>query len=229
MGPDPVARAAGLALVLMLVVVVAAAGIRHGVDTSVLRPVHRVAASLEVPVVLWLAWRSLRSGRFVFPALVALALTIVLTVIGIVGGQNPPPAIALANLLGGLALAAVFAWIAGRQKRFQAPFPGKRFQGPFLLLAVQVGLGAWISISGSLRVLPLHGLLAMLVAALLAWFALARVTGGAGKVLFFAALAVPVAGMTSLQYDHSGLAALVHAAAAALLVCGAAFACARRA
>lgn len=232
MGPDPVARAAGLALVLMLVVVVAAAGIRLGVDTSLLRPVHRVAASLEVPVVLWLAWRSFRSGRFVFPALVALALTIVLTVIGIIGGQNPPPAIALANLLGGLALAAVFAWIAGRQKRFQAPFPGKRFQGPFLpflLLAVQVALGAWISISGSLRVLPLHGLLAMLVAALLAWFALARVTGGAGKVLFFAALAAPVAGMTSLQYEHSGLAALVHAAAAALLVCGAAFACARRA
>jgi hypothetical protein len=94
----------------------------------------------------------------------------------------------------------------------------------FFFIAAQVALGAWISISGSLGVLPLHALLAIAVAALVGWTALARVRGGAGKLLFAAALAAPVAGMTSLQYEHSALAALAHAAAAALLVCAAAFA-----
>ena len=222
-GPDPFFRAAGLALVLTLLVVAAAAGIRHGVDASLLRPVHRVAATLVVPVALWMAWKSFR------PATVAaLALTAILSVVGILGGKNPPAWIAATNLLGGLLLAAVFARILG--KRFQGPFSGKRFQGPFfLILVLQVSLGAWISVSGSVRMLPLHGLLAMLVAALLAWFALARVRGVAGKILFAAALAAPVAGMTSLQYEHSAIAALVHAAAAALLVSGAAYAFARRA
>lgn len=233
MGPDPISRAAGLGAALLLVVVVAAAGIRHGVDTSVLRPVHRVAASLEVPVVLWVAWLAFRSRRFVLAALVALALTIILTVIGIIGGQNPPPGIALANLVGGLSLAAVFAWIAA-ENRGQSPISlkalpdGNRALTPILaLLAVQAALGAWISISGSLSVLPLHGLLAIAVAALVGWYALARVRGRAGKLLFAAALAAPVAGMTSLQYEYSALAALAHAAAAALLVCTAAFAGAR--
>lgn len=227
MGSDPISRAAKLGTALVLVVVVAAAGIRHGVDTTVLRPVHRVAASLEVPVVLWVVWLAYRSRRFLLAALVALALTVVLTVIGIIGGQNPPQAIAVANLLGGLALAAVFASIAG--KRCQEPFSRKRFLAPFLLLAVQVSLGAWISLTGNLGVLPLHGVLAMAVAALLAWFGLARVGGGAGRRLFALALAAPVAGMTSLQYEHSALAALAHAAAAALLVITAAYASARRA
>jgi hypothetical protein len=79
------------------------------------------------------------------------------------------------------------------------------------------------------RVLPMHGLVAMMVAALVGWLALARVKGAAGKVLFAAAIAAPVAGMTSLQYEGSPVAALVHASAAALLVCAAAYAAARRA
>lgn len=220
MGPDPIARAAKLGAALVLVVVVAAAGIRHGVDTTVLRPVHRVAASLEVPVVLWVAWLAFRSRTFVFPAFVALALTLLLTGIGIVGGQNPPTGIALANLLGGLALAAVFAGIARGERRGASLFL-------LLLLFIQAVLGGWISISGDLRVLPLHGLLAIALAALLGWYALARVQGAAGKLLFAAALAAPVAGMTSLQYEYSALAALAHAAAAALLVCTAAYAGAR--
>lgn len=229
MGSDPISRAAKLGALLVLAVVVAAAGIRHGVDTTWLRPVHRVAASLEVPVVLWVVWLAWKRNRPFLPAsLLALALTVILTVIGIIGGQNPPHAIAATNLLGGLALAAVFAWIAG--KRVQEPFPEKRFLAPFsifLLLAIQVALGAWVSITGTLRILPLHGLLAMAIAALLAWYSLARVQGGAGRLLFAAALAAPVAGMTSLQYEYSALAALAHAAAAALLVCTAAYACAR--
>ena len=48
--------AAALGLGLVLAVVIAAAGIRLESGIPGLRLVHRVAASLEVLVVAWLAW-----------------------------------------------------------------------------------------------------------------------------------------------------------------------------
>ena len=39
-----------------------------------------------------------------------------LAVLGIVAGRAPPPAAALGNLLGGLALAALLAWLLGRAR-----------------------------------------------------------------------------------------------------------------
>ena len=51
--------------------------------------------------------------------------------------------------------------------------------------------------------------------------------GAAGKALFVLALAVPVAGFTSLHYEWSAGAALVHAAAAALLLASTAYALGR--
>jgi len=110
--------AAGLGLGLLLVVVVAAAGIRLEIGPGVLRLIHRAAASLEVIVVLWLGWMAWRA-RATRPvvwrgSLVAIGLTAFLSVLGIAAGQNPPPAAAAANLLGGLALAAAFAWLLGK-------------------------------------------------------------------------------------------------------------------
>ena len=217
MAADSVSRPARLALLLTLAVVLAAAGIRHGVDASVLRPVHRVAATLVVPLALWMVWKSFRAAT-----LLALALTVALAVVGVVGGRTPAAWAVLANLLGGLALAAAFASIAaGSGERGPA--------APAILLAVQVLLGAWLSVSGGVPAQAAHGLLAMLVAAVLGWYALARVKGGAGKLLFAAAIATPLAGMTALQHESAPLAALAHAGFAALLVCGAAYALSRRA
>ena len=54
------ALASGLGLALMLAVIVAAAGIRLETGIPALRVVHRVAASLEVLVVLWLGWMAWR-------------------------------------------------------------------------------------------------------------------------------------------------------------------------
>jgi heme A synthase len=94
-----------------------------------------------------------------------------------------------------------------------------------VLLATQLFLGARLSIVDRFAVaLPVHGLLALVLSALLAWVALARVRGAAGKLLFALALAAPIAGFTTLQYEHSGGAALAHAAAAALLLATAAYA-----
>jgi hypothetical protein len=103
-----------IALALVLCVVAAAAGIRHGVDPALLRPVHRVTATLEVPVALWIAWLAWRHQFLVPAAMVALALTALLSVVGIAGGQHPASAIAVVNLLGGLALAGSFAWLLAR-------------------------------------------------------------------------------------------------------------------
>lgn len=206
--------AARLGVALVLAVVVAAAGIRLESGISGLRIVHRIAASLEVIVVLWLAWMAWRQPA----VLLALALTALLSVVGIIGGQEPPPAIAALNLFGGLALAATFAWILGKEQ--SGPFRGKRVLTPFLgLLALQIALGAWLSIVDRFGMaLPAHGMLGVALAALLVWFAKGR------PVLQMLALAAPLAGFTALHYEYSTAAALVHAAAAALLVCAAAYA-----
>jgi len=209
--------AAGLGLALVFLVVVAAAGIRLDTGIPGLRVVHRIAASLEVVVVLWLAWMAWRRP----PVQLALALTAVLSVIGIVGGRQPPPAIAAANLLGGLALAAVFASIAA--EKGSGPHRDGR-NVVLLLLALQVALGAWLSIVARYSpALPAHALLGLIVAALLSWFV-------RGKPLLAAlALAAPLAGFTALHYEYSALAALVHAAAAVALLAGGAYALARAA
>jgi hypothetical protein len=196
--------AAALGLGLMLTIVVAAAGIRLETGIPGLRVVHRIAASLEVLVVLWLAWTAWRRPA----VLLALGLTAALAVIGIVAGQNPPPTAAAANLLGGLALAATFAWILGNS----ASDP-RALTPIFLLLAVQLALGAWLSIVDRHGMaMPLHGLAAVVLTALLVWL------GRPGPVLLLLALAAPLAGFTALHYEYSAVAALVHAAAAALLV-----------
>jgi len=206
--------AAGLGLALVLLVVVAAAGIRLETGIPGLRIVHRVAASLEVLVVLWLAWMAWRR-----PAVqLALALTALLSVVGIAAGQNPPPAAAAVNLLGGLTLAATFAWVLGKnkEKNVLTPF------SIFVLVAIQIGLGAWLSIiDRSGTAMPLHGLLAVALTALLVWFARAK------PVVLILALAAPLAGFTSLHYEYSAAAALVHAAAAALLLASTAHALGR--
>lgn len=217
--------AAALGLGLVLAVVIAAAGIRLESGIPGLRLVHRVAASLEVLVVAWLAWMDWRR-----PAVrIALALTVVLSLVGILAGQNPPPAAAAVNLLGGLSLAATFAWILG--KRGQDPFARsakafarrarERFLTPFLLIAAQLALGAWLSIGERYSMaLPLHGLLAVGLTAFLVWLGRGR------PVLLALSLAAPAAGFTALHYEWSAAAALGHAIAVALLVAAVAHAAA---
>ena len=209
--------AAGLGLALVFLVVVAAAGIRLDTGIPGLRIVHRIAASLEVLVVLWLAWMAWRR-----PAVqLALALTAVLSVVGIVGGQQPPAALVAVNLLGGLALAAVLAWIAAQK----GPGPLTDRRGVILvLLALQVALGAWLTIVEVYSAaLPAHGMLAIVLSALLVWQAWGR------RLLVALALATPLAGFSALHYEYSPLAALLHAAAAAALLAAATHAAGRKA
>lgn len=225
---------AALGLGLILAVVVAAAGIRLGTAAGVLRVVHRAAASLDLVVTLWLVWAAWRARArppvVLRAAMLAISLVAFLSVVGIAAGQNPPPLGAAANLLGGLALVAVFAWILGRlakEDRALTPIFGSLVG---LMLAIQLALGARLAIVERYApALPVHGVLAVLVAGFLGWVGLARVRGAAGKVLFALALAAALAGFTSLHYEYSAVAALVHALAAALLLAATAYALGRAA
>ena len=223
---------AAFGLGLILAVVVAAAGIRLGIAVGALRVVHRAAASLDLAVSVWLAWTAWRA-RASLPAtlrasILAIGLAGFLTVVGIAAGRNPPPVAAAANLLGGLGLVAAFAWILGglaEGNRALTPVLGSLLG---LMLAIQLGLGARLAIvERYAAALPVHGVLAVLLAGLLGWVGLAQVRGAAGKVLFVLALAAALAGFTSLHYEYSAVAALVHALAAAFLLAATAYALGR--
>lgn len=234
------AVAAALALGLVLAVVFASAAIRLGASvdspsafsTAVLRIIHRSAASLEVAVVAWLGWMAWRA-RGVRPvvfraALLGIGLSAFLSVVGIAAGQNPPPAGAAANLLGGLALTALFAWLLGTLNRHSGQAGLTLASTICVLLAIQLALGAWLSIVDRPGIaLPVHALLAMALAALVGWVGLARARGPAGRALFALALAAPIAGFTSLHYDDSAGAALIHTALAAMLLASTAYALGR--
>ncbi len=224
------ARLSALALALVLVVLFASAAIRMGADVLegrallAVRGVHRATASLEVLAMLamlWLAWRR---------TLLAAALTVALSVLGILAGQQPPPAAAAGNLLGGLALAAVFAWLLGRRA---AGAPGRARPAVHAaagLFALQCALGAWVSIfADELWTWPLfaHALIGLALAGGAGWLALRVDAAGKRFTLLGLALAAPAAGFASALFGQPLAAALAHAAAAALLVAAAGFAHAR--
>jgi hypothetical protein len=217
--------AAGAGLGLVLLVIVISVAIRLDAEPlAALRGVHRAAASLEVAAMLalaWLAWRRV---------LPVIALTVFLSVLGILAGQNPPPIAALGNLLGGLALAAAFAWALGRTQARAPQRWGRLGHAIAALVAAQCALGAWLAIfARDLEpwALGAHTALGFALAAGALWLALQLERGARRWALLGAALAAPAAGIASAQFYQPLGASLAHAAAAALLVAAAAYAHAR--
>lgn len=107
----------GLAALLVLAVVAASATLRNDELASVVavaRGAQRVAASLAALAVFAIAWLGWRDAALRPAALGALALTVALSIIGVATGIKPPLAAALANQIGGIALAALLAWLCGR-------------------------------------------------------------------------------------------------------------------
>jgi heme A synthase len=225
------AAAAGLGCVLLVLFVSAA--IRLGAEVftvsemKILRGVHRTAASLEVVAMVaaaWLAWR-MRANQPVIA--LAAALTVALSVLGILAGQQPPPLAAYGNLTLGLALAASFAWLLGRTSDAKA---NRVAHLAAAVIIVQVLLGAWIAIYSETLwswALVVHALLGLALAAGAMWLA-ARIERAAARfALAGLALAVPAAGFASALFDLPLGATLAHAAAAALFVSAAAYGHAR--
>lgn len=224
--PESRFRAAARAgLGLVLVVIVVSVAIRLGAEPVLaLRVVHRASASLEVLAAIalvWFAWRR---------SLAVAALTIALSVLGILAGQKPPPPAALGNLLGGLALAAAFAWVLGRTHARAAQRWGRIGLVAAALLAAQCALGAWLAIfARDLEpwALGAHTALGFALAAGALWLALRLERASRRFALLGIALAAPAAGIASAQFYQPLGASLAHAAAAALLVAAAAYAHAR--
>lgn len=229
--------AAGLALVITVVLLSVAIRVGQAATPPMgegmlllLRGIHRTAASLEVLAAAWLGWFAWRA-RTERPALArsiafAVAITAALSVLGIVAGRTPAPPAAAGNLLGGLALAAVFAWILGQLRRSDGPAADYVVGGGVVLLAVQCLLGARLAVfpaAAASPALPAHALLGIILACGAAW--LARRIGrqqnrAAGYAL---SLLVPLAGFTALHFEHSAAAAFAHAIVAALLIVAAAY------
>lgn len=217
------AAAAGLGLVLLVIVVSVAIRL-EAEPLFALRGVHRAAASLEVVAMLalaWLAWRR---------ALLVIALTVFLSVLGIAAGQKPPPLAALGNLLGGLALAAAFAWALGRAHGHRPQGSNRLAWTAAALVALQCALGAWLSLFAEELwswALLAHAALGLTLAAGAAWLALRLERAPQRFALLGIALAAPAAGAASALFGQPLGASLAHAAAGALLVAAAAYAHAR--
>jgi len=219
------AQAAATGLVLVLLVIVLSVAIRLDAGPlPALRGVHRSAASLEVVAMLALAWLAWRRAALV------IALTVFLSVLGIFAGQKPPPAAALGNLLGGLALAAAFAWALGRAHGQTARRSSRIGHAAAALLLAQCLLGAWLALFAEELwswALAAHAVLGLALAAGAAWLALRLARAAQRFALLGAALAAPAAGIASALFEQPFAASLAHAAAAALLVAAAAYAHAR--
>ena len=241
------ARLAGAALLLVAAVIVVSAAIRLGqiareplssAALAALRGVHRVSASLDALAVFalaWLAWRA-RTARpsFARAALIALVLTVGLSALGVVGGKEPGPRIALGNLLGGLALAVSLAWVLGHLQRApQGAAPERFARAALALAAVQCALGGWVALLATELwswPLAIHALLGALLA--LGALRIGMVLGAAAErraalVVLFPALAAPAAGVLTAVFDAPFGIALAHAAAAAALLIALAYTRAR--
>ncbi len=232
-------RLIGAGLALVLAVVLLSAAIRLGQVAAppisdemllMIRGLHRTAASLEVLVAAWLSWMAWRI-RAECPALargiaLAAALTISLSALGIIAGRTPPPAAAMGNLLGGLALAAVFAWLLGDRRTPADRTTGRAVWVLVALLAAQCILGAWLAVfpgAAASAALPAHAMLGILLAAAGIWLARGVVRLPRRRIGIGLALLAPIAGFTALHYEDSAGAAFAHAVVAAVLIAVAAY------
>ncbi|MGE0875130.1 MAG: hypothetical protein AB7O31_10730 [Burkholderiales bacterium] len=215
--------AASLALVFVVVfasALIRLAGDELGAALPFVRGVHRFAASAAAIAILVAGWYGWRTGERATSALV-VALMLALSALGALTGTEPPPLAAAGNLLGGLMLASLLAWWLGRGgRRGGAPLA----HAAAALAAAQVLLGAWCTIfeKGETWTFALlvHMALGLAAAVVLGLVAL-RIRAWP---LLAAAVAAPVAGLVSALMNAPAAVALTHAAAAALVVAGAAWA-----
>lgn len=194
---------------------------------SVLRGVHRTAASLEVLIVIWLGWLAWRAWTpLAWRVAIAAVLTFALAALGLLAGRAPPAAAAMANLLGGLALAAIFAETLRllRGPRHEATTLSAAIGAA--LVAAQCLLGAWLAVSRSVMssvALPVHAVLGIALSAGGVWLALRMVRAQHRRAGVVLAMLVPVSGFTALQFETSAAAAFAHAVPVALLVIAAGY------
>ncbi len=114
--------------------------------------VHRAAAMLFSVGMLWLLWRTWRARRespaMLRNTVMAFALMLALTVLGLYTPIPRFPLVTLANVVGGMLLLALLGWMcfraAGAGAAVVSPLrPWAR--GALAVVGAQIALGAWVS------------------------------------------------------------------------------------
>jgi hypothetical protein len=160
--PAALRRLRGVARVClwaMAAVVVASAFLRHfgagpalqaswASELSLLRGVHRLAATgvlVGAVVMVVLAWRARRAGLTTTPVFAGTAglvgLALLLSAVGVAGGASRAASVVLVNLVGGLAMLALCAWLARDPAPARLGSPA-RWVGALVLLQAGVGAAA---------------------------------------------------------------------------------------
>ena len=224
-------RIAGLAAFLTLVVVAASATIRLaaealGDDIARVRGVHRVAASLAAILVIVAFVNALRFRSSRAAASAALVLMVALSVVGWATGTQPPPAAALFNQLGGVALAAFLAWLAGHAASGAGGAEPDRALATAALgfASLQVVFGATLVLLGPplpIVLVVAHAVLGLTAAATGAALGIHRWRSGDsphGALLVACAALAPLAGVATVLPAPAIAIQVGHAAAGALLL-----------
>lgn len=224
------AALAATGLACMLVVIAASSYIRLGSlfpavadAVAFARGAHRVAASLAGMAVFALAWLAYRGRAPSWAAYAALGVTFLLAGLGAAFGTTPSPAAALGNVVGGLALAALLAWVLARAAAARTAANPPLAHAAFYLGCVQAALGAWIGTRPEevgFGTMSTHVALGAAVALLAGWLGVRLAASGArmGLAMLALAAATPLAGAISAFFEPPAELALLHPVAAALLL-----------
>ncbi len=231
---------AGLAALAVLAVLAASVTIRLGVRElgealAVVRGFQRVAASLAALLVFALAALAIRQRKMGAAMIVALVLTVLLSIVGWVAGTEPPRPAAFFNQLGGIALAALLAWLWGGADAPRIRAAGERplAAAALLIAAVQAAFGAALATffpDPPVALLLAHAAIGLAAAATVASLALRLVLAAfpaTGIALLACAALAPALGTLAVVAALSLFVAVGHAFAAALLLAAASYAHAR--
>ena len=227
---------AGVATLAVLTVVAASVTIRVGTtelgqSIAIVRGVHRAAASLAALLVFVFTVLALRRRDIRAATIAAFALTVLLSIVGWVTGTEPPRPAAAFNQLGGIALAALLAWLWGRASAVPMAASGERplATAAVLIAGLQAIYGAVLATTFSPDPPPVpfllaHAALGLAAAAMLAALGVRFAAAGSAALGFaFLACAVlaPLAGAFAAMTATPLAFRVGHAFAAALLLAAA--------
>lgn len=228
---------AGTTLLLVLAVIAASAFVRlasaqapSGSATAIdaARTIRKSAGSVAAAGIAALAIgaASVRATRGMLGAAAggALALMLMLSLVGLATGIQPPRWAAYANQFGGVLLAGVLGWLSGRAATGSDAVAGDRrlARAALALCVLQAAFGGWIATSTrdpSGTMVILHAAIGMAAACSAAALAI-RLSGFLRAALLACILSVPFIGLASALASMPVFLQVAHALlGAALLAC----------
>ena len=226
---------AGCTLAFVLAVIAASAHVRIGSDPARAAPAESIDAARDVRkgagavaaigvIALAVAAPVVGATRAALgvAAVVALAMTVMLSLVGLATGIGPPPWAAYLNQLGGVLLAGVLGWLFGRASAPLEPFAQSRKLARLALLfgVLQAAFGGALATllrDPPVLILVLHAAtgLAVMCSALALAVALGRPQG---TLIAACAVGVPLIGAASTLAASSTPLQVAHSLGGAMLL-----------